>query len=163
MATKASDRWIVVCDAGRARFYRQSGRLGPFELLQEATHDESRAHVHDLVTDGTGRKPAGAPAGGAFVGRGGSMAFGGGGAAPRTDPKAVEAQKFAREVSGVLARGFDEHAYDKVVLVAPPQFLGLLNATLEHRVAGRVEATVPKDLTTTNERELPERIARLVA
>src|SRR5690349_581307 len=102
MDTRLKERWIVVCDASRARVFKQRGRTGGYDLVQEIAHPESRAHVRDLVTDATGRKPVGAPLGGSYGGRSVSLGHGRIGAAPRSDPKEVEAMKFARELRAML-------------------------------------------------------------
>ena len=93
------------------------------------------------MADANGRKPAGLPMGM----RSGSSARPG--AAPDTDPKWVEAQKFARELAARLKGGLQEHAYDSLVVVAPPQFLGLLRHAISEQVKGRLVLWLDKDLT----------------
>ena len=50
------------------------------------------------------------------------------------------------------------NAYERLALVAPPHFLGLLRATISSTVAKRVELTVDKDYTALKADELAERI-----
>lgn len=141
------ERWILVSDASRARLFRQRQRLQPLDHVESFEHPDSRARVRDLMADANGRKPAGPNVGPAYGGRAVSQAYGRVGAAPDTDPKEVEAQKFARELATMLQEGLHRHAYDKVVLVAPPQFLGLLRSTVSNEVSKHIELTVNKDLT----------------
>jgi protein required for attachment to host cells len=159
MGKTSKERWIVVCDASRARVFEEHDQARRYELVQEIEHPESRTHVRELVSDATGRKPVGAPLGGSYGGRSVSHGHGRIGAAPRSNPKEVEAAKFARELGMILEHGFYEHAYEVLVLVAPPTFLALLEAALPNVVARRVEARLAKDLTKSNEHELPSRIA----
>ena len=149
--------WVLVCDASRGRLFRDGGD-GRLVEIARYDHPDARAHVRDLVSDEQGRKPVGGPVSGrpAAVGRPGVE--------PETDPKWVEAEKFARELASALERGLYDHAYDGVVLVAPPQFLGLLRDTVGDQVKKRVEATIGKDFTGVDQpREIAQRLAGLRA
>ena len=158
--------WILVCDASRAHFYREDAK-GRYTPLESLDHVDSRARRQDLMADAPGRKPNGNPGG--VSGGGGPGANGGGtymgrpGAAPDTDPKEVEAQKFARELAGRLEQALNQHDYDALVLVAPPQFLGLLKSTVSTQVAKHVVDTVDKDLSWLEAPQLKERLKALRA
>lgn len=134
-------RWIVISDASRARIFEASERGKPFRLVDSFEHPQSRARVRDLMADANGRKPGGTP----VTARPASS--GRPGAAPDTDPKWVEAQKFARELVARLEAGLQRHAYDSLVVVAPPQFLGLLRHILSEQVKNHLELSLDKDLT----------------
>jgi len=71
---------------------------------------------------------------------------------------AIEAEHFAHSVARVLESGLADNAYERVALVAPPHFLGLLRATISSNVAKRVELTLDKDYTALKPDELAERI-----
>lgn len=148
--------WILVCDASRARLFREAPKHKGLELIQELDHAESRAHVRDLMADANGRKPVGPVPARSTNGQGG--AYGRPGAEPDTDAKEVEAQKFARELSSVLERGLFDHAYDRLVLVAPPHFLGTLRQTVSTQVQKRLEITIDKDLTQIPPKDLESRL-----
>lgn len=158
--------WILVCDASRAHFYREETK-GRFTALESLEHADSRARRQDLMADAPGRKPNGNPGGVAngtgSGGTGGGTYMGRPGAAPDTDPKEVEAQKFARELAERLEQGLNQHDFDGVVLVAPPQFLGLLKSTLSTQVAKHVVDTVDKDLSWLEGPQLKERLRDLRA
>jgi protein required for attachment to host cells len=165
MTTKVT--WILLCDASRAHLYREERGRRAFTLMESIEHRESRARARDLMADAQGRKPNGYPGG---VGHGvppggttGGTYLGRPGAAPDTDPKEVEAQKFARILAERLEKGLHERAYDAVVLVAPPQFLGLLRATLGAQVSKRVEDAIDKDLSWLDHPRLQERLRGLRA
>ncbi|MGK4003421.1 host attachment protein [Sorangium sp. So ce1036] len=168
MATKAARKtWILVSDASRAQLYREEPAGKGFTLLESYDHEESRARVRDLMADAAGRKPNGTPGGNGLIpgagGGAGATYLGRPGAAPDTDPKEVEAQKFAHELADVLERGLNDHAYDALVLIAPPQFLGLLRATVTKQVSHRIESSVDKDLSWLDGPRLTERLRELRA
>jgi protein required for attachment to host cells len=150
--------WCLVCDASRAHLFRTKPPGHRYELIASFDHPESRARVSDLVADVNGRKPAGGSRGvgvlrsrpGGFHGRPGVEAD--------TNPKEVEAQKFARDLATELEKGLDEHAYEALVLVAPPHFLGMVRATVSEQVAKRVEGTIDKDLAAMDPREIERRV-----
>lgn len=163
----AGNTWILVCDASRAHLYKEEPNRRGFTLLESMDHEESRSRVRDLTADAQGRKPNGNPGG---VGHG---AYPGGttngnylgrpGASQDTDPKEVEAQKFARQLADRLEKGLNEHDYEKLVLVAPPQFLGLLKSTLTTQVSKHVEDTFSKDLSWLDGPRMEERLRALRA
>jgi len=146
--------FVLVADASRARLYLGSeGEAKPkLSLLEEFEHPKSRAKNMDLASDGPGRPLD-------------SVAMNSARSAtdPRPDPKEVEAEKFARELGHRLASHCDAHAFDDLVIVAPPKFLGLLRsalATHHDHVANRVVAWHEKDYTAlTDVRELAERLS----
>lgn len=154
-------RWILISDASRARLFAE--RSGTWELLEKFEHPESRERARDLMADTNGRKPAGPSMGGAYGGRAVSHSFGRAGVEPDTDPKEVEAQKFARELAGRLERGHFDHAYDNLVIAAPPHFLGLMKGVLSREVEKRVEAFLNKDLTHHDTRQLQEHVEKELA
>jgi protein required for attachment to host cells len=78
--------------------------------------------------------------------------------APPTPPKEAEAKHFAHELAASLEQAFGRNAYSRLVLVAPPHFLGMLRGCLSASVTKAVVATLDKDLTQINERELPDRV-----
>jgi protein required for attachment to host cells len=147
--------WILVCDASHARLLQEKPRGGKLSLIGTYEHAESRAHVRDLTADAQGRKPVGPVPAARVTGQGGG--YGRPGVEPETDAKEVEAQKFARELAEVLEKGRNDHAYEQVVIAAPPHFLGTLRGAMSSQVAKHIEATLDKDLTGL---ELPELMKR---
>lgn len=73
---------------------------------------------------------------------------------PRTAPREKAEETFARELDSVLERGRVEHRYQDLVLIAPPQFLGALNAALGSHVRARVVAELPKGLVGADPRDI---------
>jgi protein required for attachment to host cells len=149
--------WCLVCDASRATLFRETTPRRTFEPIESFAHPESRLRVRDLMADAQGRKPVGGSRGDGQGSRPGGF-HGRPGAEPDTDPKEVEAQKFARDLVATLEKGFDDHAYDALILVAPPHFLGMLRAMLSDRVTRKLVTTIDKDLAALDAREIERRV-----
>lgn len=69
-------------------------------------------------------------------------------------PIAHIAQQFALDLAGMLNKGRVVQAYDKLVLMAEPKFLGILRAALDKNTAALVVQTISKDLPHINEKDL---------
>jgi protein required for attachment to host cells len=130
-------------------------------MRAELDHPGSRERSRDLVADAYGCKPVGGsravpgPSGpgtrpGGFHGRPG--------AEPDTDPKEVEAEKFARTLADALEKGLDAHSYDALVITAPPHFLGLVKETISDKVRKRLAHTIDKDFSLLSARDIEQRV-----
>jgi len=128
--------WILVADASRARVIALDADGRPPELVAELEHPGSRAKGMELSRDDRGRtRPRNRHAA-----RGAALS-------KPTPPKAVEANAFAREVADTLGTACRRQAFDDLVLVASPSFLGSLRSHLDTQAAGRVTASWAKDYT----------------
>jgi len=136
--------WIVLADAATARIYEPRADRRGWRLVAERTHPESRAKESELRTDKPGRVKQSA---------GYRVAM-----EPSTPRKEVEAEKFAREIAKTLDEALLAKAYDRVVLVAAPAFLGLLREILPDRVQRHVADVVEKDYLHLDSREVHERL-----
>lgn len=113
--------------------------------MKEIEHPQGRAKGRDLLTDAPGRtKQSASPTRPAMD--------------PTTEPHEVESERFARSIAGLLETGLAENAYQRLLLIAPPHFLGLLRGALSPNVAKHVERTLDKDYTALVARELAERV-----
>lgn len=142
--------WILVSDASRARVFATNGKGRPWTLVRELAHPESRLKGMEIMADKPGRVQQ-------RVGAKNRP-----GMEPPTPPKEVEAEHFAEQLAHVLADGHGRNAYSRVILVAPPHFLGLLRQAVNGQVSKCVSASLDKDLTDLKEHELPERLAELL-
>jgi protein required for attachment to host cells len=142
--------WILIGDASRARVFATNGKGRPWTLVRELAHPESRLKGREIMSDKPGRVQQ-------------SMgAKSRPGMEPPTSPKEVEAGRFAENLAHVLEEGHGHNAYARVILVAPPHFLGLLRRVISTQVSKRVSASLDKDLTELKEHELPGRLADLL-
>ena len=137
--------WILVANASLAKLYANFGPNKGLKLVKELIHPESRQKTRELVTD----RP------GAMAGSGNWQ----GSKLPQTHPKDHEAQVFAQEIAQELYHGRATNAFARAILVAPPAFMGMLNAQLDQPTAQLVTDRFDKDYTKTPEPQLRERLA----
>jgi protein required for attachment to host cells len=136
--------WIVLADASSARMYAPQANGRDWTLTAELGHPQGRAKESELGRDRPGRVKQSA---------GGRSAM-----EPPTPRKKVEMEKFARQIAQALDDALVRKAYDRLVLVAPPAFVGLLRGTLTERVTQRISATLEKDYLHLDPPELRERL-----
>jgi protein required for attachment to host cells len=137
----AMNTWILVGDASRARVFAHDANGKPWAMVRELEHPESRARNADLKEGTAGRVQQSA-------GQGHRPAM------ESTAPKDYEAERFAIELASVLDHEFDARAFESLVLVAPPQFLGMLRKRLSAKLAKVTAATLDKDYTALPAREI---------
>ena len=70
---------------------------------------------------------------------------------------------FARELANRLQQGRVRNEYQRLVLVAPPRFLGLLRSSLDAPTAQLVVGSLHKDLAAKKEAELVEHLGEIIA
>ncbi|HZA15044.1 MAG TPA: host attachment protein [Myxococcaceae bacterium] len=139
--------WIVVCDASRARFFMTRGNGGEWVKFEEIEHPASRMKSIGLVSDRPGRQlqSQGSHKKAAME--------------PRTNPHDVEEMRFAHSIAETLDLARAHDAFERLVIVAPPAFLGRLRQAISDRVRKAIYATLDKDYTHLDEDELHERVA----
>ena len=130
--------WILVADSSSARLYSRTSRRAPLTEVNRFSHPEARAKSGEIYADAPGRV---------------HDRFGAGRHAvdTRSDLRTQEHERFARELADYLARGHHEGAYGRLVLMAPPAFLGALRGQLKPTLAGTVAGEVPKNLVAADE------------
>lgn len=141
--------WIVVADSVYARFFAADSRIGPITEFKDLVHPEARLKNGELRSDAGGRT---------FD----SAGQGRHAKSQRVEPREEEAQRFAREVGRALETAAQAGEYERLVLVAPPKFLGLLRTCIGSRVQGVVTTELGKDLVHHTPEQirsaLPERL-----
>lgn len=144
--------WILVAHDAGARLFENHGPGKGLELIEEIDHPEGRQRDRDIVSDRPGRsfrKNSGDP-------RRASMSS-------SETPHERVVSDFARALAQRLNQGRVENRCRRVVLVAPPRFLGLLRAALDGPTAQLVAGSLDKDLASLKEAELVERLGDVVA
>lgn len=125
--------WIVVAESSRAKVYSAQNWLTPISEIEDMVHPEGRMHEGDLVSDAPGSD-------------GGTMGQGRRILDDKTTARAQENAEFANAIAHRLAQGQNERAFDELVLVAPPAFLGLLRNKLSKTLAESVALEIDKNL-----------------
>ena len=137
--------WILVGNASRARLFATDAKAEEdWRLVEEFHHDESRARQAELIEQADNPNAGtlhGPPAENEPNGR-----------------RELEHDRFARELSTFLDKAHDRHDFDKLVIAAPPGFLGRIRRLLSARVRQRVLLDVDSDYSNVPAKELPNRV-----
>jgi protein required for attachment to host cells len=139
--------WILVSDISRAKLFSAENREDDWALVKEFEHPEGREFSKDIRPSsppGRMQKSKGVGARSAVE--------------PRTWPKEAEAERFAEQLATYLDEALAKRAFEALVLVAPPHFLGMLHGTLGKQTAKHLKATVDKDLAMFDATEIRERL-----
>jgi protein required for attachment to host cells len=121
--------WVVVADRSRARIFSIATPRGPLQELEGLVHPETRAHERDLTSDRPGRSTDRHSLGNTNAAR---------------DQQATE---FAREIADRLESGRIHAQFERVVLVAAPDLLGLLRKAFNGHLSKLIVRTIDKNLT----------------
>jgi len=69
---------------------------------------------------------------------------------------------FSRALADKLRHARVQNQFDRLVLVAPPRFLGLLRSSLDGPTSQLVIGSIHKDLATSNEAELIQHLGEVI-
>ena len=138
--------WIVVAESSRAKFYSAESKKGEFTELEDLVHPESRLHNGDLVSDHPGSDRGG-------VGQGRHPVE------DDTEAKKVEITNFAHQIAKRLESGYNDRVFDRLILIAPPAFLGALRDELSKVVRNLVEEEIDKNLVHESVDSIRDHIA----
>lgn len=127
------NHWVVIADGSAAAIYAADPNLEALDPIANLSHRESRLPARDLVSDDRGRTQSSLGPRSAVE--------------PQQSVHDNELITFAREIADRLRKGFDEHAYESLVIAASPAFLGHLRNVLDSRVAHTVVGSVAHDYT----------------
>lgn len=132
---------IVVADQTVARFFDVEREAEEPRLAGQLSDPQGRLHDRDFKSDRPGRKFDRAPL---QAGRRGATAHHGVGGG--SEPHRREATLFARRIADELTSAHRAGGFDRLVIMAPPAFLGTLRSALPAAVRKTVAAEIAKDL-----------------
>ncbi|MBI3542335.1 MAG: host attachment protein [Deltaproteobacteria bacterium] len=142
--------WILVAQRGLARLYTSRGPGARPQLVETIEHAEGRAKDRELVSDRGGR---------VFKMRSAARSA----AERKVTPHDHVTEQWATELATLCEHGWGRDDFDFLILVAEPRFLGRLKSALGAKVAGRVVATLGKDLPLDlSEAELKAQLGSLI-
>ena len=135
--------WVVAAESGQARIFLLENRVAPLKDIDELSNPVARAHERDLISDRPGR------------------AFDSGGQGrhsmePQIDPKQQEAIAFAKKINERLEQGRTKGDFEELILIAPPEFLGILRHNINGNTTKHVTKTIAKRLVQKDETEIRE-------
>lgn len=139
--------WVVVADNCQAKIFR----LLKFPKLEEMTHlkhPESRLHNQDIISSKPGR---------GFQSVGNSRSA----YQQETEPKQVEAIKFASEIAHFLYTASNKGEFNQLYIIAEPSFLGLLRQHINPHIQKIIIAEVPKELTSCSKESIEHLLSEL--
>jgi len=143
--------WVLVADKSRARIFSKNGR-SPFREEESFIHPESRMHEQDLTTDLPGREG----------GRANSTSSQRHTVQRRFSPKQHEAVVFCKQVADHLESARAEQRFQRLLVVAPPAFLGMLRDQFSPSLGALVTGEVNKNLVHLKADELREQLPVLL-
>jgi protein required for attachment to host cells len=138
--------WFVAADGGRARIFEIIDPERHLREIESLDHPEGRAHNRDLKSDAQGRY---------FSHGRGPRAHS---ATRQVTPVQHEAELFAKTLARRLDKALSERRYDKLYLIAPPEFLGLLRENLGKKTRQATAEEIGKDLSRLAVGDLERRI-----
>jgi protein required for attachment to host cells len=140
--------WIVVADESRARLFETGVVDGALSEIADIGHPEGRMHDREMT-----RGPL--PASHESVG---PVSHG---IEPHTSVREKVSMEFAREIAVLLEHGRVNHAYDALVLVAEPRFLGVLRSSIGHQVSKLLVGSIGKGVSQANPDEIRKVLTEL--
>ena len=144
---KPTTTWILIADGARARVVQNNGPGKGIEVLDGLTFEGDHASSSEIMADKPGRT---------FDSVGSSRHA----MEPTSDPHAALKVQFINQVIGILESRFEQ--YDRLILVAPPETLGLLRKSLSPAVVDKVTGELGKDLTQLSNTQLPAHLSNLL-
>lgn len=125
--------WVVVAEAGRARIFRQEHPGADLEELEDLLNPEARARERELTSDDHGRT---------FDSRGAGRHA----KEPKVSAKKQGEQEFANEICRLVEEARNAKEFDRLILVAAPEFLGLLRKNLSRDADRLTTREIQKNL-----------------
>lgn len=133
--------WVVAAESSRARIFVSENRVSPLSELEDFSHPESRAKDQEIVSDKPGR---------GFDG----MIEGRHGFEKQSDAKHHEAVVFAKRLAERIEQARARGEFEVIVLIAAPEFLGILRQQLGAQTTRLVAKTIDKNLVQKTEAEI---------
>lgn len=136
--------WILVANASAANLYINEGPRKGLRKVREFAHARSRAKYADLITDQAARGRSAAARRAIHE--------------PAVSPKELEAERFATELKDALEDGRRQRHYQRLILVAAPQFMGRLKRRLGAPLHRLLTDSFEKDYTKSDSRSLTRKL-----
>lgn len=137
--------WFCVADAGTARIKQLHGARSPLDTVETLNHEP---YEHGRYAAPGKSQESATTARHSFVDAEG--------------PVRREKREFAHIVAEHLNDAAKRGAYHRLVIAAPPKFLGDIRAALNAQAEALVAGEIAKDLTKESDSELAKRVVAIV-
>jgi protein required for attachment to host cells len=142
-----SNTWILVADGARARLFESEAFNKALNEVACFTNPDGRAPGRDATTERAPRvNESVGPARHAIE--------------PHTTLRDKSTDRFARTLNAALERGRNDSHFDRLILVAPPRFLGTLHSSLGKGLTECVTGEIRRNLTALAPAEIQARLSR---
>jgi protein required for attachment to host cells len=141
MPAKATRIWLLIADGRRAKVMEADEQGVRFRNVEDMARSIDLPKSRDILADKPGRT---------FD----SVGAGRHAKENPTDPHRHLKREFARTVVDKLRQAMLARRFDRLILVAPPAFLGDLRQVLPEDLKDKVADEVASDLTNTPEQDL---------
>lgn len=141
-------QWVIVADRSRARIFETDLNFNGLREVEDLLNPEGRLDDADLRHDAKGR----------FYGKGERHQAHT--AEPPVSQQEHDEEKFSRDVMELLTRGCDAKRYQRLVMIAPPEFLGLLRKQLPERVEQHITRQIDSDISNLPLQQIDDYLKR---
>ncbi len=134
--------WVLAADNSRARIFETSRRTILETEIESIDHPASRMSAQEISSDRPGRTahPSSSEQRKAY--------------APTTDPRKHQVQLFARKIGELINKGAGEKKFEKIYILAPPSFLGMLRGELNAQARDKVRGEYDKNVAQLKMEEI---------
>lgn len=147
MSNQHQITWVVVADKCQANIYHML-KYPKLEKINRLEHLESGLHNQDLISSKPGHNGQRAGVAGYSY-------------QPETEPKQLEASKFATELAHYLSTAEQKGEFHRLYIFADPSFLGFLRPHISKGTQKTIVAEVPKELTSHDITSIEKHISSL--
>lgn len=126
--------WIVVANSSCARIFTAETPTSPLNETETLTHPQGRQHAQNLSSDLPGRQAD-------------KSSLSKHGLSDRTELKKQETIHFAKQITQHLDGARKRQAYKQLIIIADPDFLGLLREQMSVATAKLIVLEMDKNLT----------------
>lgn len=137
--------WVIVADGSRARIFSAESSEGALAEEVSLVATDVRRKQSELKTDRPGSS---------FP----SVGHGRHAMATEVAPREHERRRFAKTLADRLEAGRTANAFERLVLVASPAFLGLLREHMGAPLQAQIALTIDKDYATLAPEEIRSRL-----
>ena len=144
--------WVLVSESSRARLFEMATSMSPLIELEAFTHPDGHLRGTERNSDAPGRfgtKKSSRDRGTGITG--GAHVF-------YKDVEEEYQAAFARFLGEQLDRARTQNAFDRLVLIAPPSFLGSLRESLSEPTRRCITQEVGKNFSKSTPSEIRDKV-----